>query len=248
MGSRMYPKHLSTGSVPPPLVPGKIRLYSMRFCPFAQRIHLVLDAKQIPYDVVNVNLTHKPEWLIEKSPLNKVPCIELENGETLYESLIIADYLDDAYPQNKLYPSNPLMKAKDKLLIDRFNTVISTMYFKGFSSEAPLQQDDFNEILIGLELFERELAKRATPFLGGSKPGMLDLMIWPWCERADVLKILKGEQFAIPRDRFLRLLKWRMAMKEDNAICGSFLDAQVHADFLRSRLAGAPQYDIIANS
>lgn len=80
------------------------------------------------YDVVNVNLTHKPEWLTEKSPLNKVPCIELEGGETLYESLIIADYLDDAYPQNKLYPSNPLAKAKDKLMIERFNTVISTMY------------------------------------------------------------------------------------------------------------------------
>lgn len=80
------------------------------------------------YDVVYVNLTHKPDWLIEKSPLNKVPCIELEGGETLYESLIIADYLNDAYPQNKLYPSNPLAKAKDKLLIDRFNTVISTMY------------------------------------------------------------------------------------------------------------------------
>jgi len=75
-----------------------------------------------------VNLTNKPDWLIEKSPLNKVPCIELEGGETLYESLIIADYLDDTYSQNKLYPSNPLAKAKDKLLIDRFNTVKSNMY------------------------------------------------------------------------------------------------------------------------
>lgn len=80
------------------------------------------------YDIVYINLTHKPDWLIEKSPLNKVPCIELEGGETLYESLIIADYLDDAYPHNKLYPNNPLAKAKDKLLIDRFNAVITTMY------------------------------------------------------------------------------------------------------------------------
>jgi len=80
------------------------------------------------YDVVYVNLTHKPDWLMEKSPLNKVPCIELEEGEILYESLIIAEYLDDTYPQNKLYPNSSLAKAKDKLLIDRFNTVIATMY------------------------------------------------------------------------------------------------------------------------
>lgn len=53
-------------------------------------------------------MTHKPDWLLEKSPLGKVPCIELEGGEILYESLVIAEYLDDTYPQNKLYPNDPL--------------------------------------------------------------------------------------------------------------------------------------------
>ncbi|XP_036142677.1 pyrimidodiazepine synthase-like isoform X2 [Monomorium pharaonis] len=200
------------------------------------------------YDIVNVNLTHKPDWLIEKSPLNKVPCIELENGETLYESLIIADYLDDAYPQNKLYPSNPLAKAKDKLWIDRSNTVASNMY-KTLYSEIALQQDaTFNEMLTGLEFFDRELTRRETPFFGGSKPGMLDLMIWPCYERVDIIRIIKGEQFVIPRDRFLRLLEWRVAMKEDPAVSGSFLDTEVHAKYMRSRLAGTPQYDLIVNS
>lgn len=64
----------------------------------------------------------------------------------------------------------------------------------------------FNETLTGLEFFDRELTKRGTPFFGGIKPGMLDLMIWPWFERADVIRITSGEQFAIPRDRFLRLV------------------------------------------
>lgn len=64
----------------------------------------------------------------------------------------------------------------------------------------------FNEALNGLELFDQELAKRGTPFFGGGKPGMLDFMIWPWCERADVIRIIQGEQFIIPRERFLRLV------------------------------------------
>nr|XP_012229689.1 PREDICTED: pyrimidodiazepine synthase-like [Linepithema humile] len=241
----MTTKHLSAGSVPPPLVPGKIRLYSMRFCPYAQRIHLVLDAKRIPYDTVYVNLTVKPDWLIEKNPSNKVPCIELENGDILYESLIIADYLDDAYPEDKLYPSNSLAKAKDKLLIERFNAVIATMH-KGFVQET-FDQEVYSEALANLEIFDRELAKKGTPFFGGSKPGMVDLMIWPWCERADVIRILRGEQFVIPRERFLRLLEWKTAMKEDPAVRGSFLDAEVHAKYIQSRLAGIPQYDLIVN-
>lgn len=87
--------------------------------------------------------------------------------------------------------------------------------FQALYSETALEQDVFNEALSGLEVFNRELAKRETPFFGGSKPGMLDLMIWPWCERADVIRIIKGEQFVIPRDRFLRLViilyYWKLA-------------------------------------
>lgn len=202
----MSSKHLTIGSVAPPIVPGKIRLYSMRFCPYAQRIHLVLDAKHIPHDVVYVNLTHKPDWLLEKSPLGKVPCIELEGGEILYESLVIAEYLDDTYPQNKLYPNDPLARAKDKLLIGRFNSVINTMC-KLFINTS-IDQDIFDEALSELELFERELASRGTPFFHGNSPGMLDFMIWPWWERSNTIKMLRGDQFTIPHDRFKRLVKY----------------------------------------
>lgn len=239
----MSTKHLSTGSICPPIVPGKIRLYSMRFCPYAQRVHLVLDAKKIPYDVVYVNLTQKPEWLLEKNPCGKVPCIELNGGEVLHESLIITEYLDEAYPQNKLYPLNPLAKAKDKLLIEKFNGVITNMYklYAGTTVDC----DIFNEALASLEFFDRELVKRRTPFFGGSSPGMLDLMIWPWCERADIIRILRGDEFTISRERFLRLFEWRSAMKEDSAVKGSYLDAEIHAKYTRSRLAGMAQYDLI---
>jgi len=40
--------NIFTGSRIPPLSKGKLRLYSMRFDPYSQRVHLVLDAKKIP--------------------------------------------------------------------------------------------------------------------------------------------------------------------------------------------------------
>ncbi|KZC08264.1 PREDICTED: pyrimidodiazepine synthase-like [Dufourea novaeangliae] len=240
----MSSKHLAAGSVAQPIVPGKIRLYSMRFCPYAQRIHLVLDAKNIPYDVVYINLISKPDWFLEKSCFGKVPCVELEEGETLYESLVIAEYLDEAYPQNKLYPNNPLAKARDKLLIDRFNSVINTMY--KLYLNIPTERDVFEEALAGLEVFEKELATRATPFFSGNSPGMLDFMIWPWWERSDVMKVLRGEQFVMPRDRFKKLLEWKSGMKKNSAVKNSYLDTEVHAKFMQSRLAGIPQYDLVA--
>ncbi|XP_063987352.1 pyrimidodiazepine synthase-like [Diachasmimorpha longicaudata] len=239
----MNSSHLTKGSEAPPLQPGKLRLYSMRFCPYAQRVHLVLDQKKIPYDVVFINLGDKPDWYLEKNPLGKVPSIELPTGDILFESLLITDYLNEAHAQSNLYPDDPLLKAKDKLLIERFNSVISLMY--KLYLEPSVDRELFEEALKGLEIFDRELGKRGTPFFGGNKPGMLDLMIWPWCERADLIRILRGEQYAIPRERFLRLLQWKSAMKDDPSVKISYLEPEIHAKYMRSRLAGSPQYDML---
>ncbi|KAL0279957.1 UNVERIFIED_CONTAM: hypothetical protein PYX00_001397 [Menopon gallinae] len=236
-------RHLKLGDSLPPKKDGCIRLYSMRFCPYAQRVHLVLDAKNIKYEVVNINLNDKPDWFFDKSPEGKVPAIELENGVTLYESLIIANYLDEQYPERPLYPKDPLAKAKDKLLMEKFNRVIRGIYNmmlqKGFSTEA------MDDVKSGLDLFEQEIAMRKTKFLGGSRPGMLDFMIWPWCERADILKIVGGDLYKLPKDRFPKILEWRLNMIEDDAVRVSYLDPEIHAKYFLSRQAGTPDYDML---
>jgi len=237
-------RHLSVGSTPPPLVKGKLRLYSMRFCPYAQRVHLVLDAKKIPYDVVYVNLSAKPEWLFDKHPLGKVPAIELEDGTVLYESLILCEYLDSISPTRTLSNPDSLRRAQDKLLIDQFSQFIVAFYniYKDIDA---LNSDD---ILKSLDEFEAELTKRESPFFGGSQPGMVDFMIWPWCERADMLIIVAGDRFVLPEKRFPKLLQWKRLMKEDEAVKSSFLDASVHVKFMKSREGGSPDYDMLEHS
>lgn len=37
----------------------------MVFCPYAQRVRLVLAAKGIEYETVNIQLKDKPEWLFD---------------------------------------------------------------------------------------------------------------------------------------------------------------------------------------
>ncbi|GLG98826.1 hypothetical protein R5R35_002494 [Gryllus longicercus] len=240
----MSVKHLSIGSTNPPLQRGKWRLYSMRFCPYAQRVHLVLDAKKIPYDVVYINLTEKPEWIYDKSPQGKVPVIECD-GETLYESLVIADFLDEKYQGRPLYPKDLVKKAKDKILIEHFHSVIGSLYkISKFNASSEEYLDDF---LAGLDVYEAELVKRGKPFFGGDKPGMVDYMIWPWCERADMLKIVGGDKFVLPKERFRRLMEWRQAMKDDDAVKASYLEPTIHAQYLKSFRAGYPDYDSILN-
>lgn len=87
----------------------------MRFCPYAHRVHLVLDAKKIPYHAIYINLRDKPEWFSLVSSSTKVPALELvkeQGNPVLIESLIICDYLDEKYPEVPLYPKDLLKKPR----------------------------------------------------------------------------------------------------------------------------------------
>lgn len=70
-----------------------------------------------------------------------------------------------------------------------------------------VDHDGAEAISEGLTAFEKELGKRQGPFFNGTKPGMLDFMIWPWCERSDVLKMYGKEYDVIKKDKYKRLVR-----------------------------------------
>jgi glutathione S-transferase len=80
------------------------------------------------HDIVNIKLSDKPDWYFELNPLGKVPAIETES-DCVYESLIIADYLDEKYPERPLQPKDPMQKAKDRILVEHFSRVSITVIF-----------------------------------------------------------------------------------------------------------------------
>lgn len=154
-----------------------------------------------------MNLTTKPEFLFEHSPPGTVPAVQLpaEKNQSLHESLVIAEYLDTKFPQRPLYPKCPMAKALDQLLIKKFDGVISAMY-KVFVHSSP-EPGAIVDIAVRLDDFEVELTRRGTQFFHGDIPGMVDYMIWPWCERADMLGVLIGDRYKLDDERFPNLVR-----------------------------------------
>jgi len=241
-------KHLSTGSPFPPLKDGVLRIYSMRFCPYAQRALLAAIAKNAPFEVVNCNLRQKPEWLFEKNPVAKVPTIEIPGKtQALYESLVICDYLDEAYPGRALRSSDPFVRALDRILLENFNTIISLYYKCQFSPPVDLEEQLFHFQTL-FQPFEDELCRRGKHFYGGlDAPGMVDYMIWPWMERFPVLS--KSYPTLFPFDKFLsrypELAKWIDRMKADPAVAATFLGENILHEYAKSSIAGTPNYCLL---
>ncbi|ALC43100.1 CG6673 [Drosophila busckii] len=239
-------KHFKKGSLKPHLPEdGVLRFYSMRFCPYSERAALVLAAKKIPHHKIYIDLSEKPDWYTDYSPLGKVPAIQLSavaDQPALVESLVIAEYLDEEYPEPSLYPAHALQKAQDKILIERLSPAVSAIYPVFFTADPPA--DALQNFETALDVFEQELKKRDTPYFGGRAVGMVDYMIWPWFERFPALKLLLTDKYELDNQRFGKLLQWRELMLQDEAVKQVALDSQVHAKFMQTRLEGKPNYDV----
>lgn len=80
------------------------------------------------YEEININLVEKPEWYLKKNPPGQVPALEWIDRDTketrfIPESLIISDYLDETNSEPRLQPTDPYLKAKQRVLIERFSSV-----------------------------------------------------------------------------------------------------------------------------
>uniref|UniRef100_A0A8R1TZ73 Glutathione transferase n=1 Tax=Onchocerca volvulus TaxID=6282 RepID=A0A8R1TZ73_ONCVO len=57
-----------------------IRIYSLPFCPYCERVIIAAYKKRIQFDIININLRNKPDWFFAKNPEGTVPTVE-HNGE-----------------------------------------------------------------------------------------------------------------------------------------------------------------------
>jgi RNA polymerase-associated protein len=94
-------------------------LYSGTSCPFSQRCRNVLYEKGMDFQIIDVDLFNKPEDLAVMNPYNQVPVL-VERDLILYESNIINEYIDDRFPHPQLMPADPVMRARARLFLFRF--------------------------------------------------------------------------------------------------------------------------------
>jgi len=97
-----------------------IKLYDFKSSPNCQRVKVVLAEKNLPYEIVPVDLTKKEQKnldYLKMNPYGKVPVLT-DDATVLYESLVINEYLEEKYPNPPLMPKDPAKKAKGRIMVD----------------------------------------------------------------------------------------------------------------------------------
>jgi len=185
-------------------------LYSGNTCPFSQRCRIVLYEKGMDFQINDVDLYNKPEELAEMNPYNRVPVLK-ERDLVLYESNIINEYIDDRFPHPQLMPADPVMRARARLFLFRFEQElfchIETM------EKGPTKMADKSRIIVRDSLTQIAPVFLKQKFMLGEEFSMLDVAIAPLLWRLEYYGIQLPKQ-AAPLQKYAERMFSRPAFIE----------------------------------
>lgn len=168
-------------------------LYSGTTDPFSQRCRNVLYEKGMDFQIIDVDMYNKPEDLAVMNPYNQVPVL-VERDLVLYESNIINEYIDDRFPHPQLMPADPVMRARARLFLFRFEKEL-------FSNIEAIEKGSQKAAEKARSVIRDNLAQIAPVFskqkhMLGEDFSMLDVAIAPLLWRLDYYDIQMPKQCA----------------------------------------------------
>lgn len=146
-------------------------LYYHQQSNFSRKIRILLAEKKLDCELKEINLKNKSPEFLKISPIGKVPVFVEQDGTVIWDSTLIAEYLDETYPQPNFYPSNPLQRLecrKWEELADNLGDTIISLWIQNLTNNLALTayraklEDSINRLST---VFEQQLAQ--TKYLLG---------------------------------------------------------------------------------
>ncbi len=106
---------------------------------------MVLQEKGAEFEAREVDLQNKSEEFLKASPTGKVPVIVVD-GDSLYESNVVNQFLDEVFEEPKLLPEDPKERAYARIWMARADSDLYPQVFvstmgreRGFSEEKVIE-------------------------------------------------------------------------------------------------------------
>jgi len=197
----------------------KYLLCSFKTCPWVQRAAIVLRAKGIAYDISYINRDDRPAWFLAISPHAKVPVLQIDGKDSLFESNAIAEYLDETAPP-RLHPEDALARARNRAWTDFVPDFAETISKAAYADSEEEFAAKAAKIAGPLGKLDGALAKRGNdgPYFNGPKFSLVDAAYAPFLQRYTYMDRLRpiGAIEKLPR-----LAAWRDALIAHPAVKAS---------------------------
>ena len=213
--------------------------YAGWFCPFVQRTWLVLEEKELPYEYREVNPYKKEKEFLEINPLGLVPAL-VYHGKSLYESLVLNEFLEDEYPSSKaLLPKDSFERARIRLWIDHVTKKVVPAFYRTMQAQ---EEDKQKENLVELvDALKKYLDEVQGPWFSGEEFSLADVAIAPWIIRLFLLEDHRGFTDELIGGRWL---EYKRLIKERSSVIKTSSDPQRYAEVYQRYLRNETQSQV----
>jgi glutathione S-transferase len=197
----------------------KYMLCSFKTCPWVQRAAIVLRAKQVPYEITYIDRDKRPDWFLKISPHSKVPVLQIDGKEALFESNAIAEYLDETAAP-RLHPEDALARARNRAWTDYVSTFAETVSDTAYSDSEQEFTANAAKMAGPFKKLDDALAARGNdgPYFNGPKFSLVDAAYAPFLQRYTFMDRLKRLGII---EKFPRLAAWRDTLVANPAVKAS---------------------------
>jgi glutathione S-transferase len=165
----------------------RLKLVSFDICPYVERSRIALLEKGVAHDLEFIELSRKPDWFLEISPMGRVPVL-LVDGRPVFESMVINELVDELWPEPPLFPRDPIARAQARGWIVFSNEVVmpagsaAMLAIAGRASGDALASP-FGTLREALAKLEAQLALGGGPYFFGRDFSLVDASHAPFFRR-----------------------------------------------------------------
>jgi glutathione S-transferase len=157
-----------------------LKLCGFHISNYHNKVRIALLEKGVPFEEDPTCKPSQQEAFLARSPMGKVPFLELDDGRRLAESDVIVEYLEDHYPHKPLLPKDPFERAKvremTKFIELHLELVARRLYGELFFKRPPVSEEA--KAAVGKDLAKgvRALKQlvRFEPYIAGKELTIAD--------------------------------------------------------------------------
>jgi len=208
----------------------EFRLISSKLCPYVQRSVMTLVEKNVAYKIDYIDLSNRPGWFNELSPLGKVPVLEVARDDgsraILFESVVINEYLDEVTPGSML-PADPLERAHCRAWIEFGTALLSDGADITMARDEAGLEKVLDKLGRKLDRLEREID--TGPLFLGDDISLVDVAFTPALQRLFWANEIYPAM-SIFKER-PKVARWWHALSERESVRGSAVP-DIHERYL----------------
>jgi len=189
-----------------------LHLVTHVLCPYVQRSVIVLEEKGVPYQRTDIDLSNKPAWFKQVSPFGKVPVLTIDKRQSLFESAVICEYLDET-TAGSLHPADPLEKAYHRAWIEFGSGILNSIGGLYNAKDAATFESKRVELLEKIQLVENEIFD--GPFFSGDRFHLIDAVYAPIFRYFEVFDLITALAVF---EEMPKINRWRSALQQRKSV------------------------------